>query len=104
MGKQMGKRLTLLVLTVAVATVLAVGVAGAAPFVPSQTPDNTWNVSGTVFDTALSEDGETLYIGGKFTKVRKNPPGTPGTTLAVNNVAAIDVDTGAAIASWNPKV
>jgi hypothetical protein len=42
------------------------------------TPDRTWNANGTVFATALSEDGSTLYIGGKFTRVRENPPGIPG--------------------------
>ncbi len=69
------------------------------------TPGDTWNTAGAVFATALSEDGKTLYIGGKFTQVRENPPGVPGgATVQASNVAAIDVATGAAIPSWNPQV
>jgi hypothetical protein len=68
-------------------------------------PDSgTWNAAGTVFATALSEDGGTLYIGGKFTRVRENPPGIPGDSVEVSNVAAIDVATGAALKSWTPQV
>jgi hypothetical protein len=42
-----------------------------------ETPDRTWNTNGTVFDTELSKDGSTLYIGGKFTSVRETPPARP---------------------------
>ncbi len=70
----------------------------------SETPDRTWNTNGTVFDTQLSEDGKTLYIGGKFTRVRENPPGVAGASVAVSNVAAIDVATGTAVRSWTPQV
>ena len=69
-----------------------------------ETPDQTWMANGNVYAQALSEDGETLYIGGKFKQVRQKPSGQGGTFLAVNNVAAIDVDTGAAISSWRPSV
>ncbi len=51
--------------------------------------------NGIVYASAVSEDGETLYIGGKFSSVREKPTGSGGQTLAVTNVAAIDVDTGA---------
>jgi hypothetical protein len=54
--------------------------------------------------TALSEDGSTLYIGGKFTSVRENPSGESGASVDVSNVAAIDVATGAAIPTWTPQV
>jgi hypothetical protein len=70
----------------------------------SDTPDKTWNTNGTVFATALSEDGSTLYVGGKFTAVRENPPGVPGASVTVSNVAAIDVATGTAISTWTPQV
>jgi hypothetical protein len=62
-----------------------------------------WTTNGIVYDQALSEDGETLYIGGKFTQVRP-PAGTAGQALAVGRVAAIDVDTGVPIRTWNPNV
>jgi hypothetical protein len=81
----------------------AIGVATPA-LALSPTPDHTWNTNGTVRATALSEDGSTLYIGGKFTSVRENPPGVPGASVVVSNVAAIDVATGAAIPTWTPKV
>lgn len=67
-------------------------------------PDDTWMTNGKVYATALSEDGNTLYIGGKFTQVRENPSGTPGETLAVNNVAAINVERGVPVRTWNPRV
>jgi hypothetical protein len=88
----------------AAVTVLAAGMAGAIPLVPSETPDDTWHVTGTVFTSALSDDGETLYVGGRFTRVRENPPGVAGPDVVVSNVAAIDVDSGDAVSSWTPKV
>ena len=69
-----------------------------------ETPDDTWMTNGNVYAQALSEDGKTLYIGGKFNLLRENPAGTPGKTLAVNNVAAIDVATGAPVNGWRPAV
>jgi hypothetical protein len=57
-----------------------------------------------VFASALSPDGDTLYIGGKFTTVRENPPGVAGASVAVSNVAAIDVATGDAVNTWTPRV
>jgi hypothetical protein len=86
------------------ASAIAVAPPAHADIAVRETPDHTWNTNGTVFDTELSEDGSTLYIGGKFTRVRENPPGVAGRSFAVNSVAAIDVSTGEAISSWNPKV
>ncbi len=68
-----------------------------------ETPDRTWTTNGIVYDQALSEDGRTLYIGGKFTQVRP-PAGTAGQALAVNRVAAIDVATGAPVSAFRPAV
>src|SRR5215211_5578154 len=84
----------------------AIGVASPAHAVTgvSEIPDQTWNTNGTVFDTELSEDGSSLYIGGKFTRVRENPPGVAGRSFAANSLAAIDVATGEAISTWNPNV
>jgi hypothetical protein len=64
-------------------------------------PGDTWNVIGTVFATARSEDGKTLYIGGRFTEVRGK---APGARVRVSNVAAINVATGTARRGWNPRV
>jgi len=69
-----------------------------------ETPDTTWMTNGNVYAQALSEDGKTLYIGGKFKQLREKPAGTPGKTLAVNNVAAIDVATGTPVNGWRPAV
>ena len=69
------------------------------------TPDQTWMTNGKVYAQALSEDGRTLYIGGRFNSVRERPPGTAGgATLAVNNVAAVDVATGAPVSAFRPAV
>ena len=78
--------------------------AHAAIIAPEETPEHTWNTNGTVFDTELSDDGKTLYIGGKFTRVRENPPGVAGRSFPANSVAAIDVESGEAIGGWNPNV
>ena len=67
-----------------------------------ETPDKTWATNGTVFDTQLSEDGKTLYVAGKFTVVRENPPGESGDRVSRQNLAAIDVGTGEVIRSWKP--
>ncbi len=63
-----------------------------------------WMANNKVYASALSEDGNTLYIGGAFNSVREKPPGTTGQTFAVNKVAAIDVATGAPIRTWKPAV
>ena len=50
--------------------------------------------------------GNTIYIGGRFTSVRACPVGTTctGNVVAVNNLAAFDATTGAAIRSFKPAV
>ena len=84
---------------------LFVGMGPAQAVNMRQTPDpGVWMTTGVVYASALSEDGKTLYIGGKFSQVREKPTGQGGKTLAVNNLAAIDVSTGAAIATWKPAV
>jgi len=69
-------------------------------------PDSgTWHVSGgEVHTSVVSEDGETLYIGGNFDKVWEQAPGTGGASFAANGLAAIDIDSGQAIRAWNPQV
>ena len=68
------------------------------------TPDPTWMTNGNVYATALSEDGKTLYIGGRFTQVREKPPGQGGKVVRANGVAAINTATGVPIATWHPSV
>src|SRR5215218_1761983 len=77
---------------------------GSPAYAIGPTPEKTWNTNGTVFDTALSPDGKTLYIGGRFTAVRENPAGQPGDAVSVSNLAAIDVATGTVIRGWRPQV
>jgi Ca2+-binding RTX toxin-like protein len=88
----------------AAALVVQAFVGTPSAFALGPTPDRTWNTNGTVRATALSEDGSTLYIGGKFTSVRENPPGVAGASVNASNVAAIDVTTGAPIPTWTPQV
>ena len=90
----------------AVAAVLVIQVLfGASPALAlNERPDDTYMTNGEVYATALSGDRKTLYIGGKFSRVRENPSGEPGISRPVSNVAAIDVKTGAAIRTWRPQV
>jgi hypothetical protein len=96
--------LALVLSTMAAAFMVEAFVVTPSALALSEIPDSSWNTNGTVYATALSEDGNTLYIGGKFTRVRENPPGVPGASVVVSKVAAIDVATGAAIRAWTPQV
>ena len=103
------RRLTTLAAGLVMAVlIMAVAIATATPAHAAlglrDTPDRTWMTNGTVYAHALSEDGKTLYIGGRFNSVREKPPGTAGKTLSVNNVAAIDVATGAPVSTFKPAV
>ena len=97
--------LTMAAIMVAAAIALAPPAQAALGLGMSEKADpQPWTTNGIVYDQALSEDGGTLYIGGRFNSVREKPPGLPGKTLAVNNVAAIDVETGAPVSTWKPAV
>jgi len=74
---------------------------GASPALAlSERPDDTYMTNGKVYATALSRDGDVLYIGGEFTRVGQKS----GSSFTVKNVAAINVKTGAAIRTWRPEV
>jgi hypothetical protein len=68
-----------------------------APFAPS----SSWQTNGTVRVVYFS--GNTLYVGGQFSRVR--PPGAPGGSGEVvrNGAAAFNATTGALL-RWNPNV
>ncbi|MEO8293844.1 MAG: hypothetical protein ABI635_12000, partial [Actinomycetota bacterium] len=59
-----------------------------------------WMANGRVYASVLA--GNTLYIGGTFTKVQALANG--GDSYAANNLAAIDVTTGVGISSFTPDV
>ena len=105
MTRQLVLVLSMIFLAVAatVATVVVTPSAHAAAGL-RPTPDQTWMTNGNVYAQALSADKKTLYIGGKFTQLRKNPVGQGGKVFNVNNVAAIDVATGTPIRKWHPNV
>jgi hypothetical protein len=52
---------------------------------------------------ALAQNGDTLYIGGAFTRLLP-PSGSSASPIAVSNLAAISVSTGEPIAGWAPAV
>lgn len=83
----------------ALVAVLALSPLAAAPAgaVVSDDGDATWMTNGRV-NVVLAAGGR-IYIGGDFSQVR-SPNGTQ--TLARNNIAAIDRDTGVVDPSWNP--
>src|SRR5919107_5177650 len=90
-----------LALSVSAAVMFVQAILGASPALAlSETPDATDMTNGKVYATALSGDRKTLYIGGEFTRVESKSDGG----LAVKNVAAINVKTGAVIRTWRPKV
>jgi hypothetical protein len=65
----------------------------AAKALPSETPDNTWHVNGPVW--ALARYGNTIFLGGKFTRLRERPVGVAGGQVRkVRNLAAINAKTG----------
>src|SRR5918997_2804956 len=91
----------LLALSVLAAVMVIQAIFGASPALAlTETPDDTYMTNGKVYATALSEDGNTLYIGGEFTRVGQKS----GSSFTVKNVAAINVKTGAAIRTWRPEV
>jgi hypothetical protein len=90
-----------LALAVLAAVMVIQAILGASPALAlSERPDDTYMTNGKVYATALSGDGDILYIGGEFTEVRQKS----GVSRKVSNVAAINVKTGAAISTWRPKV
>ena len=104
-GKAIMSKRTVVILLAVILTVAAQLLAGLPPAnALSPVPDDTWMPSGTVFDTELSADGKTLYVGGKFSAVRENPPGQGGQSIAVKNLAAFNVATGAMITGFKPQV
>jgi hypothetical protein len=104
--RQLGLLLSMIMLAVmaAVAAAVAVAPSAHAELGLRPTPDQTWMTNGNVYAQALSADKKTLYLGGKFTQLRKNPVGQGGKVFKVNNVAAIDVATGTPIRKWHPNV
>ena len=80
------RRSLLLVSTMALALIVASGVALA---LPSETPDQTPMVNGTV--RAIEQVGTNIWVGGKFTQVKQRN----GTVVAnVSNLAVFDSQTG----------
>lgn len=90
-----------LALAVLAAGMVIQAILGASPALAlSERPDDTYMTNGKVYATALSRDGDVLYIGGEFTRVGQKS----GSSFTVKNVAAINVKTGAAIRTWRPEV
>jgi hypothetical protein len=80
------RRTILLLASMALAMLLACGVALA---LPSETPDQTPMVNGTV--RAIEQVGTNIWLGGKFTQVKSRD----GTVVAnVSNLAVFDSQTG----------
>src|ERR687897_1657823 len=80
------RRIVLLLASMGLAMLLACGVALA---LPSETPDQTPMVNGTV--RAIEQVGTNIWVGGKFTQVMQRD----GTVVAsVSNVAVFDSQTG----------
>lgn len=61
--------------------------------------DTTWETNGNVF--ASVQYGNIMFIGGTFTKITSQPPGS---LVKVQNLGAVDATTGEGIASFHPAV
>jgi hypothetical protein len=68
----------------------------------SDLPDATWMTNGEV--KAVVRAGDHVYIGGKFTRVRSTPPGTPGSEYLSAGIARLDAATGTGDSSWTAEV
>jgi hypothetical protein len=78
---------------VTLAALAAPSVASAASPNYLDTPTGTWTVNGPV--RALAQDGNILWIGGKFTALSDRPATKPNAqVIPVSNLAAIDLTTG----------
>jgi hypothetical protein len=60
-------------------------------------PDDAVEANGRV--SAIVRAGDHLYLGGSFTQLTDKG----GTTVARNNLAAIDANTGEIVSDWNPN-
>jgi hypothetical protein len=91
-----GRQVILLATVMAVAVLLASGVAVAADL--SEVPDvHTIGANGRVWSIVAA--GNTVYLGGAFTQITD----TDGKTYQRNNLAAIDANTGRLLQNWNPN-
>jgi hypothetical protein len=88
-------RLALVLCTVAGTMSLSLPWALAA----GELPDPTWMTNGKVY--ALARNGDTLYIGGTFSRLLP-PSGSSASPIAVSNLAALSVSTGQPITGWAP--
>jgi hypothetical protein len=80
-------------LVTVVAALAAPSVASAASPNYLNTPAGTWMVNGQV--RAFAQDGNILWIGGKFTTLSDRPASKPNAlVIPVSNLAAIDLTTG----------
>jgi hypothetical protein len=104
-SETVGGRLILILLAMMTAVMTIQAIIGASQALAmTERPGNTYMTNGKVYATALSADGKTLYIGGNFNEVSEKPSGTTGASVAVSNVAAINVKTGTPIRGWRPRV
>jgi len=86
-----------------ISVTLATMIASVTPAValPGEQPADTWMVNGPVW--SLESAGGVLWIVGSFNQFRSDASG--GTVVNVNNVAAVDIDTGLPVDGLHlPKV
>jgi len=84
------------------AILVAAGVAltfAPSAFALSTTADSTWQTNGRVY--AMVRVGNTIYIGGKFTRV-VSPDGL--SKVAAKNLAALDMTTGAPVPGFSARI
>ena len=92
------KDISLLASTVLLATASLLLLSPPAAADLPQAPDDSVEANGRVWD--ILRVGDRIYLAGSFTQLTN----TDGTTVARNNLAAIDANTGQVDPNWNPNV
>jgi large repetitive protein len=98
-GSGTGRRLALGCALIATATSLLVTLPAGPALALTEHPDETWGLHGKVY--ALAQSGNTLYVGGKFTRAE---PLAGGHSYALDGLGAFDASTGIGIADFHPVV
>ena len=91
-----------LAVTIAIASLAGSATPASAAF--DNTPDTTWMTNGIVY--SVVQEGNRIYVGGKFQSLRRCPPGVTcaGGTIKTVNVGALDATTGDGIKTFKVTV
>jgi hypothetical protein len=96
------KRVVRKLVVVTVATMTMIGLGASEALALQATPDPSWMTNGKVF--GMVQAGGMMFLGGQFTQLRSTPSGVAGPKIAVHNLGAVDVASGAGIGGFAPSI